>query len=608
MRIAAWIVVVTTTGLAALPAAAQQAPNGERIYAEQCARCHDAGIAPVPTREALGVLMPEIIENALSTFGMNNIGEGMSHAERRAVAGYVAGAPDALPAPLDIIPAHAYCAANPNIANPLAGPAWNGWSPGLSNSRMQSAEAAGLTTADVPNLKLKWAFGVPGVASSGSQATVVGERVFVGSRNGMLYSLDRETGCLVFAFEADGGIRSTPVVAEDAGLVFFGDSFARVYALDALTGEERWKIEVDDHQIAMITGGTAYYDGRLYVPVSSIEESPASMPTYECCTFRGSLVALAADSGDLIWKTRTISRGPEPTGENRYGARSWGPSGAAIWSAPTIDPARNRIYATTGDNYSNPPTPTSDAIMAFDLDSGGVLWTRQTLPGDAWNVSCLAETNDRFNCPEDAGPDYDFGSSAVLATRADGSSILLAGQKSGMLYGIDPDDGELIWERNVGGGGVLGGIEWGFAADGEAAYVAVSEAFEKPAGEAGGIAAVDLRDGSIVWEAPPAQGSCENRNGCNTAQPAAVSAIPGVIFSGSIDGHLRAYDAATGEVVWDYDTVREYGTVNGVPAHGGAMNGPGVSVAGGMVFVSAGYSSFGYMPGNVLLAFSVDGE
>lgn len=607
MRITALIGLIMATGLGALPAAAQQAPNGEGIYAEQCARCHDAGIALVPTREALGAFTPEIIENTLTTFAMSNIGEGMSHAERRAVAEYVAGAPGALPAPLDVIPASARCTASPNVANPLAGPAWNGWSPGVSNSRMQSAEAAGLTAADVPSLELRWAFGVPGVASSGSQATVVGDRVFVGSRNGMLWSLDRETGCLVWAFEADGGIRSTPVVADD-GLLFFGDSFAQVYALDALTGEQRWKIKVDDHDIAMITGGTTYYDGRLYVPVSSIEESPASMPTYECCTFRGSLVALEADTGDLIWKTSTISRGAEPTGENGYGARTWGPSGAAIWSAPTIDPARNRVYATTGDNYSSPATPTSDAIMAFDMASGDVLWTRQTLPGDAWNVSCLAEAGDRFNCPEDAGPDYDFGSSAVLATRADGSSILLAGQKSGMLYGIDPDDGELIWERNVGDGGVLGGIEWGFAADGDAAYVAVSEAFEKPAGEAGGVAAIDLTDGSIRWEAPPAQDSCENRVGCNTAQPAAVSAIPGVIFSGSIDGHLRAYDAVTGEVVWDYDTVREYDTVNGVPAHGGAMNGPGVSVAGGMVFVSAGYSSFGYMPGNVLLAFSVDGE
>lgn len=590
-----------------LPATAQQAPNGETIYLTQCARCHDAVLPRVPMRETLSTYLPEAVENALSTFAMRMIGENLSHAERRAVAEYLTGAPaGSLAAPLDVIPASAYCSANPNITNPFAGPAWNGWSPGTTNSRLQSAEAAGLTAADVPRLGLKWAFGIPGVLSSGSQATVVGDRVFVGARNGMLYSLDKETGCIVFAFEADGGIRSTPVVAEDLGLVFFGDAFAQIYALDARTGEQQWKVEADDHAIAMITGGTVYRDGTLYVPVSSLEESPAALPTYECCTFRGSLVALDTDDGRQIWKTRTISRGPEPTGENDAGVRTWGPSGAAIWSAPTIDSERGRVYVTTGDNYTEPSVATSDAVMALDLESGRVLWSRQVLPDDVWNLSCLAEAGQQLNCPEDEGPDADFGSSSILVTRADGTQILLAGQKSGVLYGLDPSNGELLWETRVGDGGVLGGIEWGFAADGNAAYVAISEAFEKPAGDAGGLSAIDLSDGRVLWEAPPSQDSCINRNGCNTAQPGAVSAIPGVVFSGSVDGHLRAYDARSGNVIWDYDTVRDFRTVNGVPAHGGAMSGPGASIAGGMVFASSGYGSFGLMPGNVLLAFGVD--
>lgn len=592
--------------LFAVNAAAQQAPDGERVYDEHCARCHDARIPLVPEREALAVFSAAYIENSLSTFAMRDIGEDLNHAERRAVSEFAANEPGSLPDPLTLIPRNAYCVASPNVANPLSGPAWNGWSPGLANSRVQSADAAGMTPEDVPELELRWAFGIPGVASAGSQVTIAGQRVFVGARNGMVYSLDRDTGCLAWAFEADGGVRSTPVVDQEEGVVFFGDSFAQVYALDALTGEQLWKVEVDDHGIAMITAATTYYNGRLFVPVSSIEESPAVMPNYECCTFRGSLVALDADDGQELWKTRTISRGPEPTGENSAGARMWGPSGAAIWSAPTIDPERNRAYVATGDNYSAPAMPTSDAIMAFDLESGQIVWTQQTLPGDVWNVSCLSEEDVRFNCPEDEGPDFDFGSSPVLATRSDGRQILLAGQKSGVLYGLDPDDGDLLWETRVGDGGVLGGIEWGFAADGRAAYVAISEAFEKQAGDAGGLSAVDLMNGRVLWEAAPSQTSCANRTGCNTAQPAAVSAVPGVIFSGSLDGHLRAYDAATGEVIWDYDTVRAYDTVNDVPAFGGAFNGPGASVAGGMLFVSSGYGSFGLMPGNVLLAFGVD--
>jgi len=599
--------VLAVLGLASLPVAAQRAPDGESVYDTTCARCHETGFPRVPTLEMLRGFTPEFIENSLSTFAMRSIGEGLSHAERRAVAEYAANAPGSLPAPLDVIPQSAYCRASGNIANPVLGPAWNGWSPGLANSRVQSAEAAGLAAADVPELELKWAFGMPGVSSSGSQTTIAGQRVFVGARNGMLYSLDRDTGCIAWTFEADGGIRSTPVVDQDEAVVFFGDSFAQIYALDALTGALRWKVEVEEHDIAMITGATIYYDGTLYVPVSSIEESPAVMPNYECCTFRGSLVALDAASGNLKWKTRTISRGPEPTGENSAGARMWGPSGAAIWSAPTIDVERDRIYVATGDNYSEPAVPTSDAIMAFDRESGQVLWSQQTLPNDVWNLSCLVEDEaGQFNCPEGEGPDYDFGSSTVLATRSDGSSILLAGQKSGVLYGLDPDDGELLWETRVGDGGVLGGIEWGFAADGTAAYAAVSEVFEKQAGDAGGLSAVDLMTGAILWEAQPSPTSCENRIGCNTAQPAAVSAIPGVVFSGSVDGHLRGYDARTGEVIWDFDTVRNYATVNGVPGYGGSFNGPGASIAGGMLFVSSGYAGFGLMPGNVLLAFGVD--
>jgi polyvinyl alcohol dehydrogenase (cytochrome) len=592
---------------AGVSASAQQAPGGETVYLANCARCHDQVLPRVPQRDVLATFLPETIENALSTFAMRMIGETMSHADRRAVAAYLTGTPaSAFRAPLEQIPPSAYCARNPNVTNPFAGPSWNGWSPGRTNSRVQSAEAAGLTTANVPELKLKWAFGLPGVSSSGSLASVVGQRVFVGARNGMLYSLDKETGCIVFAFEADGGIRSTPTVAEDLGLVFFGDAFAQIYALDARTGEQRWKVEVDDHAIAMITGGAVYQDGKLYVPVSSIEESPAAMPTYECCTFRGSLVALDASDGEQIWKTRTISRGPEPTGVNDVGTRTWGPSGAAIWSAPTFDLASGRIFATTGDNYTEPAVATSDAVMAFDLESGRVLWSRQVLPNDVWNLSCLADEGDRFNCPEDAGPDYDFGSSSILVTRADGSQILLAGQKSGVLFGLDPKDGRPLWETRVGDGGVLGGIEWGFAADSRQAYVAISETFEKTAGDAGGVSAIDLRDGRVVWTAEPSAAACANRNGCNTAQPGAVSAIPGVVFAGSVDGHLRAYDAVDGHVIWDFDTVREYDTVNGVPAYGGAISGPGASIAGGMVFLTSGYAPFGLMPGNVLLAFGLE--
>lgn len=599
----------------ALPAvSAGQAvlPNGETVYRQHCAGCHEGALPRMPSRDALRASTPEAIETALSSFSMRRQGAALSPAERRAVSAFLAGRPaGSYRAPLEAIGKNAYCTAGA-AGDPFAGPAWNGWGLDPRNSRTQSAAAAGLIAADLPRLKLKWSFGVPGVSASGSQISVVGRRAFVGSRNGVVYALDTATGCLAWAFEADAGVRSTPILARDGNgraTLYFGDAHAHVYALDALTGTRRWKVKIEDHLDAMITGAIALHNGRLYVPVSSLEEGTAVIAAYECCTFRGSVVALDAASGRQIWKTFTIRETPQRTTRSAVGTQLWGPSGGAVWSQPALDPDRNRLYVTTGDSYSNPPAPESDAIMALAMDTGRVLWIRQTLPGDAWNVGCLeTQGAGRASCPQSAGPDFDFGSSPALATAADGRRVLVAGQKSGTLFGLDPDTGEQLWKTQVGAGGVLGGIEWGFAVDGATAYVSLSSAFEKKPGEAGGVAAVNVATGQPRWTAPPPTDTCNARAGCNTGQPAAVSAIPGVVFSGSLDGHLRAYDSGSGRVLWDVATLDEFDTVNRIAARGGSMNGPGATVAGGMVFVSSGYGSLGFMPGNVLLAFSVDGK
>ena len=378
---------------------------------------------------------PEAIDTALSSFSMRRQGASLSSAERRAVAAFLSGrAAGSYRAPLEMIGKDAYCSAGTAPRDPLAGAAWNGWGIDPRNSRSQTAAAAGLTAADIPKLKLKWAFGIPGVSASGSQVTVVGSRAFVGSRNGVVYALDTKTGCLVWAFEADAGVRSTPVVgraADGSSTLYFGDAHAFVYALDVNTGQRRWKVKVEEHLDAMITGAVAYHNGRLYVPVSSLEEGTAAIPTYECCTFRGSVVALDAASGKQVWKTYTISQAPQRTTKTARGTQLWGPSGGAVWSQPAVDAERNRIYISTGDNYSNPPARESDAIMALAMDTGRVLWIQQTLADDAWNVGCLETGAGRVNCPEGAGPDHDFSSSPSVGVLPDGKRIIIAGQKSG---------------------------------------------------------------------------------------------------------------------------------------------------------------------------------
>ena len=592
--------------------AAQQPPNGEAVYKQHCASCHEGSLPRMPRREALRAMAPEAVDTALSSFSMRRQGSALSSAERRAVAAFVTGRPaGSYRAPLEIIGKDAYCAAGTAPRDALAGPAWNGWGIDARNTRSQTAAAAGLAASDVPTLKLKWAFGVPGVSASGSQITVVGSRAFVGSRNGMVYALDTKTGCLAWAFEADAGVRSTPVVGRGVdgnATLYFGDAHAQVYALDPATGARRWKVKVEDHLDAMITGAVAFHNGRLYVPVSSLEEGTAALPTYECCTFRGSVVALDAGSGKQIWKTHTIAQAPLRTTKSASGIQQWGPSGGAVWSQAAIDAERNRIYIATGDSYSNPPARESDAIMALAMDTGRILWVQQTLGGDAWNVSCLDTGTGRGNCPEGAGPDHDFSSSPSVGMLPDGRRIIIAGQKSGALFGLNSDTGEQLWKAQVGQGGILGGIEWGFSVDATTAYVSLSNALEKKPGEAGGLVAVNIADGKTRWTVPPPPDTCNARQGCNTGQPAAVSSIPGVVFSGSLDGHLRAYDSASGKVLWDANTVNEYDTVNKVPARGGSMNGPGATIAGGLLFVNSGYGSLGFMPGNVILAFSVDGK
>jgi polyvinyl alcohol dehydrogenase (cytochrome) len=292
----------------------------------------------------------------------------------------------------------------------------------------------------------------------------------------------------------------------------------------------------------------------------------------------------------------------------------WGPSGAPIWTSPAIDVRRNALYVTTGDNYSNPPTRTSDAFMAFDLSSGKILWSRQMLAADAWNGAC--RLTDTTNCPDSPGPDFDFASPPILVTLPNGRRALVAGQKSGIVHALDPDrEGEVLWQVRVGKGGINGGVQWGSAADQSNVYVALSDigridipnsAATRPDPKVGGgMFALRLDTGERVWytPAPP----CDDRPRCSPAQSAAVSAIPGVAFSGSVDGHLRAFAARDGAILWDFDTVRAYETVNKVPARGGSLNGPGPAIAGGMLFVNSGYAPNG-IPGNVLLAFSIDGQ
>ena len=588
-------------------AAAQ--PSGELVYAEHCALCHEQVDDRIPHRSALQQMPAASIVRALDAGAMLAIAMTMNRGERIAVAEYL-GTDE----PEPTTPATAFCSSRAVTLAPTPRTSWNGWSPTPDNARYQTAERAGLGAEQVPRLQLQWAFGYAGDVTAFAAPTVLDGRIFVGSAGGRVQALRADSGCLLWTFQADGPVRAAPLAVTRDGrqVLLFGDLVGWFHAVDAATGAPVWKTRIETHDSTRLTGAAAAHDGVVYVPVSSWEESRAGDPAYPCCTFRGSVVALRVQDGTRLWQTY-MTDVPRELGKNGTGAPLSGPSGAAIWSTPTIDAGRGLLYVTTGDNYTEPATPTSDAVLALALADGRIVWTKQLTAGDAYNGSCTRDH--RSNCPFEYGPDLDFGSSAILLR---GGERLLAGQKSGIVYALDAvREGAILWQTRVGEGGLNGGVQWGMATDGEYVYAATSDVgrtrwagdpfdtrrYVLDPKQGGGLTALRVSDGSRAWHAPAAPCPDGAPAGCSPAQPGAVTLIPGVAFATSNDGHVRAHATADGRVLWDFDTAREFDTVNGVAAHGGSLDGQGVVIADGLVLVSSGYPRNGGMPGNVLLAF-----
>jgi polyvinyl alcohol dehydrogenase (cytochrome) len=597
-----------------VPAVAQQ--DGAALYSRYCAPCHESGDKDIraPARSVMRAMAFEEVLRTINTGSMASIAKERTSAERMAIAAFVTGKVAENLAPPGLTDIAGQCAPNSvGFPQPLDGPRWNGWGADPGNSRFQPLAMAGLTPDQVPRLRLKWAFGFPGASAAIAQPAIVGGVLFVGGGDRKVYALDAKSGCTRWVFATEAPVRTAisvgPVSGTDQFAVFFGDLRANAYAVNAATGALLWKIRVEDHPVARITGAPTLYSGVLYVPVSSIEEVTGSQPSYQCCSFRGSVVALDAATGQQIWKGYTIPEAPHPTNKNAVGTQLYGPSGAAVWSAPTIDVARQALYVATGDSYSNPPAETSDAIVALDLKTGRMLWHRQATASDSFVVACFGA--DKTNCPENHGPDHDFGQSPILVSLRDGQRELVIGQKSGIVHALDPDqEGKILWQTRIGKGGSLGGIMWGSAADQDRVYVANSDMrfvfdgtrrLDPSAG--GGLFGLDLATGKISMQVAPV--TCGDRKQCSPALPAAVTAIAGVIFSGGLSGYLRAYATGDARLVWEVDTARDYDTVNGVPARGGAMDGPGPTIVDGMLYVNSGYGQWGGLPGNVLLAFEV---
>jgi polyvinyl alcohol dehydrogenase (cytochrome) len=588
--------------LAALPSAA--AVSGEAVYQRRCAGCHDHATETIPPRDALKLLSVARILRTLDFGVMINVANVMNREEREAVASYlgVNRVDDAT------VPPQAYCSDRSVNIGASPSPAWNGWGPDLTNARYTTT--SGITLNQVGKLKLKWAYAFEGDVSAFGAPTVLGRTLFIGSAGGAVQALSTDTGCVHWVYQASGPVRSGMVAVPNGRthVLVFTDLTGWAYGVEAESGKLLWKKKPEPHESTRLTGTAAVHDGVVFIPAASWEETRSGNPEYPCCTFRGSVTALRAKDGSEVWKTYTIREKPRAIEKGAGTVGTLGPSGAGVWGSPTLDARRGLLYITTGDNYSTPATDMSDAVVAMEIKTGKIVWSKQMTPGDIFGGACTGG-----GCP---GPDYDFGSSVVIEKLPDGHEVLLAGQKSAVVYALDPDKkGAILWQTRVGKGGTNGGVQWGMASDGKQVYAAVSDLARKaPPGtvllvglppdptQGGGLTALRIATGEKVWYAAPQP--CGPTPKCSPAQPAALTAIPGAVFSGSDDGHLRAYATEDGRVLWDYDTVREYQTVNGARGKGGSLDGAGPVLIGGMLFVNSGYARNGGIAGNVLLAFA----
>ena len=586
---------------------------GKPLYTEHCAGCHEAQVYKAPHTTWLELMSPQVLYRSITEGIMQSQAAHLSDGDKQHIVEYITqmrlGDPDAGPAV-------AWCEDSASEFSKLDENHLTGW--GHDTRRYASSEAAGFNRSQIDNLELKWSFGFPASTRARSQPTIAMGAVFVGSQDGTVYAFDLETGCVRWTYAARAEVRTGITLGErgpdDAATAYFGDIIANLYAVDATTGELVWQSSPDEHHSATLTGTPAYAAGKLYVPVSSLEVVTAANPEYACCTFRGHVVAIDTADGSVIWDSYAIPYPPASVGTTSVGTDMLGPSGAPVWTSPTVDVDKNLLIFGTGENYSSPADTNSDAVIAVALDTGERLWSRQTFPGDAWNVACMMADNP--NCPEEDGPDYDQASSPLLVDIGNGKTVVVAGQKDGRVFALDWETGQnKLWEVKLGRGSIQGGVHFGMAADGATVYVPINDMNDTRNGEwldpetaRPGVSAVNAVTGEVLWSHVQENVCGEGRPFCDPGVSAAITATDGAVIAGHLDGIIRIYDRDSGEIIWSYNTTTPVTGTNGVIAQGGGISGSGPALGAGYMVINSGYGLYNHEAGNALLVFAPKAE
>ena len=584
---------------------------GQAIYDGTCAPCHAKPVEtkspPIDTLRKMG---PRAVSYALTNGKMKVQAAKLSATDIDNVVSYLSATAD-----IDNswIASHS-CKAD-KLKVDTGTPTVGQWGIDPHNNRRLTAQQAGLTTSDLGKLELAWVMAFPQTANMRSQPVVVGNTMYLPIvDSGQLFALDigGAQPCVKWVYEHDVPLRTSlgyHTLADGRHVLLFADAAVHTIMMNAETSEILWSASVKVTSVSNVTAMPVLFEDKVFVPISSGELNMGAAADYECCTSHGAVVALDARNGDRKWVYHTM-KNAEKTTVSKVGTQQWGPSGAPIWTAAAIDEKRRLIYVGTGENTSAPATDTSDAILALRMDDGKLAWKYQTTPNDIFLTGCTNQP-DGPNCPPatSINKDWDFGAGLMLAKAPGGRELVIGGQKNGVVWALDPDNGKLVWNTKVGGGGAMGGIHWGMAFDGTTVYAPNNMSTGPTADEVSpGLFALDISTGNIKWKylhKPDCSGnrrqeirSCESNYGMS----AAALLVDGGVVQGANDGYLKIFDSKTGEPLFSFDTARSFPTVNGVQGHGGAIDNASVVAANGMLFVQSGYGLMG-VPGNLLLAF-----
>ena len=589
---------------------------GKAVYDRACAACHNnPEQTRAPALDALKAMRYGQLHYALTDGKMQAQGNTLKPDERAVLIDFLVGRKVAEDAWIDKM----MCEPSRRNVNLRVEATVAGFGFDRQNHRSLTQEQAGVAKADFRNLELAWALAYPNATTVRAQPAVVGNTLFVPVAEApQMIALDVSGAqpCVKWVYRTDLPLRTGVGYGSQPGgrkVIVFGDVAAQITMLDAATGKFLWRTRVGMWGLSNTTGTPVIYRNRVYVPLSASEINVGADEKYECCKTHGAVLALNSIDGKNVWTTHMMEDA-KPVRDRGDGKMLWGPSGAPVWNSPSIDAKRGVLYIGTGEATSAPAAPNTDAILAISLRDGKIRWSFQATENDIFLSGCMNK-RDGLNCPKEGHfRDVDFGASTIIAQRSNGKDVILAGQKSGTLWALDPDAaGRVLWQRDFGTGSPIGGIHWGIAFDGERVFAPVHQfagADGKDPNQTPALHAVKVDTGEVEW-------SYESKPDCTGDRPTraprcqtiiglsgAPTIIDGVVLQGSVDGYLRAFDAASGEVLFQYDTARAYETVNGVPGKGGAIDNASIVATNGLIFVNSGYALMaGQPPGNVLLAF-----